>query len=174
MRFAAAQKPLGIGQLDGGDLMKKKVVRNLLVVSAAILLIASAIFFVSSRNIKNKDVVFMQSYTETTGEIVGYRQIDYGDDKPKVSFIVEGKEVISEAKAIKLNPQICPTGTQVRIAYVPVKVMGVSGFDVRIVDQDGTMPTLKTNVTVLTVIAGALLTLSLIFVIIILRVSALF
>ena len=117
----------------------------------------------ASYNIKNSENIFIQSYSETIGEIIGYRQIDEGKDKPQISFTDDGKNVKSEAKAINVNSQTHPAGTQVRIAYIPVKIMGINGYDARIINDNGDIPKLNGSIIIMYIMSGVLLAVTLIF-----------
>ena len=138
---------------------------------AAVCILAAVIFYVSSRSIKNKDRYFLDSFRETRGTVYGYRRIDYSDDKPAVSFIVDGKEIRMEVRSEKMSPQTHPVGTQVRIGYVPARVMGINVYDARVINQDNSVPTSARSTRLLVVIASIILTAALVFIIIALQTT---
>jgi hypothetical protein len=117
-------------------------------------IISSILFFLSGRSVQKRDKIFLQTYEETQGYIVGYRTIDMGEDKPRVNFFINDKKVLAEAKSKKVTVMTHPKGTAVRIFYKPMKVLWFNGYDARIVNPDGVVPTSRTGVIVLYSVAG--------------------
>ena len=111
--------------------------------------------------IKISDNKFVRSHIETTGTIIGYHEGE--DSSLKIAFYVDGKEEIERVGVTSINRNKYPIGKQIRIAYTRFKILGIPGYEIRIIRDDGTIPTQKIVFTFFIVLALGLLIASLVF-----------
>jgi hypothetical protein len=134
---------------------------------AALFLLTAIVFFIVGHAMRTQEKNFADNCRSAVGTVVGYRQIDFGDDIPKISFRADGNDVRTEAKSSKMNARTHPVGTQVRILYIPKRIFGADVYDVRINESGYTSRVNVVAANVFSLIAALLFLTALIFFVII-------
>jgi hypothetical protein len=105
------------------------------------------------------DKRFEENSIPAVGTIYNYRNNDspIGGDIPKIAVRINGEDKHIEVSSKGMDYRTHPKGTQVRLRYRPIVVMGVHGFDARI-DEDGYRSNInKITATLFYVLGGILI-----------------